>query len=110
MKNLTKYFTPTYNVLYIPEKSENGNGALQSYQVIGNPEKAILRSAEGNRYFTLPVRNRDEKFRSFRLDRCVHRPDFKLAIMPNHEFLFATLALMIVLWFVMALIIEPALR
>ena len=107
MKNLTKYFTPSFNVLYIPEKSENGNGVIQTYQVIGNPKTAKLRSVEGNEYFTLPVRNREENFRSFRLDRVIQS---RLAILPDYKFLFATLVFLIGLWLTMALVIEPALR
>jgi len=107
MKNLSKYFTPTYNLVYLPEKSENGDGVLQHYQVIGNPKTATLRSLEGNKFFTLPVQNRDEKFRSFRLDRMV---ESRFAILPDVKFLFATLVFLIGLWLTMALVIEPALR
>jgi len=95
MKNLSKYFTPTYNLVYIPEKSENGDGVTQSYQVIGNPKTATLRSLEGNKFFTLPVQNRDEKFRSFRLDRMV---ESRLAIMPSVNFAFATFAVLLCVW------------
>lgn len=63
-------FTPTYNVLYAPDKSEN-NAPIQNYKVIGNPRNAAWKSKDGNTLFTLPVLNRDEQFRSFRADRCL---------------------------------------
>jgi len=95
MKNLSKYFTPTYNLVYLPEKSENGNGVVQSYQVIGNPKTATTRSLEGNLYFTLPVRNRKENFRSFSLNRVIQS---RLAIMPSVNFAFATFAVLLCVW------------
>jgi len=70
IKNILKYFTPTYNVLYAPEVSED-SAPIQNYKVIGNPKTAAWRSKDGNKLFTLPVRNREEKFRSFRADRCL---------------------------------------
>lgn len=70
LSNLTKYFTPTYNVLYAPDVSES-SAPIQTYKVLGNPKAAAWKSSAGNRLFTLPVRNRQEEFRSFRADRCL---------------------------------------
>jgi len=94
IKNLSKYFTPTYNVLYAPEVSED-SAPIQNYKVIGNPKTAITRSLEGNLYFTLPVRNREENFRSFRLDRVIQS---RLAILPSINFAFATFAVLLCVW------------
>lgn len=70
IQNIKNLFTPTYNVLYAPETSANDQ-LIQNYKVIGNPRNAAWKSASGKRLFTLPVRNREEKFRSFRADRCL---------------------------------------
>jgi len=68
VKTLKNFFTPTYNVLYAPEEYKSGS-PIKKYKVIGNPRKAAWKSKAGNRLFTLPVKNREGEFRSFRADR-----------------------------------------
>jgi hypothetical protein len=65
IKNL---LTPTYEITYAPEKSEN-DAAIQVYRVLGNPAKAGWRSSENKKLFTLPVANRRGEYRAFRCDR-----------------------------------------
>ena len=67
IKNIKSICTPTYNVLYAPEKSANPE-PVQTYKVIGHPKNNSWVSKDGNSLFTLPIVGKSE-VRSFRTDR-----------------------------------------
>lgn len=67
LKKLKNWLTPTYKIVYAPERSERAE-AIQVYKVLGNPANASWKSKAGNRLFTLPMAGNYEP-RAFRADR-----------------------------------------
>ncbi len=67
LKTIKNLLTPTYNVIYAPEHSQNA-APIQTYKVLGNPANAGWKSKAGNRLFTLPMAGSKEH-RAFRADR-----------------------------------------
>ena len=66
LNTIKKALTPTYKVVYAPEKSVNPQ-PIQEYKVLGNPANAGWKSRAGNRLFTLEVVGHGPH--SFRADR-----------------------------------------
>lgn len=74
MKNIIRFIlsvriVPTYKVTYAPLDSRNPNLPIQSYVILGHPNKLAWKSKSGNRLFTALSAKNHERFIAFRADR-----------------------------------------
>lgn len=62
---------PTYEIAYAPEPKDSCLNPIDHYRVVGYPTGNSFRTKSGNVCFRARVENRENAFRTFRVDRVV---------------------------------------